>query len=1018
MFGVTAVLDGHTHQVYDDTEKDKDNREVLITQAGSKLSHIGVLKITGEEISSEIISEIPEPGDKTGAIQVLRDGVNRWVDIETHEMLKSLFLEKISTDVEILEIKDTTQKEIKEFTTNIIKETTETIEQIKECDISCSKCLSGKDDINICLECNTEKGYYPIYGDNSTCYNNETIKEGYFLDKTEFPYKWKQCFYKCATCNGDGNEKDMKCLSCNINLINNITKKQIFLELLNNNCIEQCPRNTFITPDKNCVSACPNGTYIFSLNNSCLEQCPSNYKINMNKECIFTDCNEDTTKEQFKTQIINNISSYVNSSKVYNGSNFISAISTTDNMNVKEQIKNGISAVDLGNCTQIIKDYYNISNEESLILMNIENKKNESNKLENKALDVGKITELEVYDMSGRKLDLSVCKEDINVMKYVGDVEKLDIQTAKDLVEKGIDVFNLEDSFFQDLCQSYDNPDGKDIILKDRQTYIYQNVTFCQDGCTYMGMDYNLNAANCKCNSSYLQSKEKNETNNNDNEEQTEKVNLKTITKTFISSLEDFNFKVLKCNNLVTDMKILAKNIGFNFLSSMLVLELLFFVIFMTKGLKPLKQYIFSFINNNKENNNKDDNNINNNNNNSNKIMNPPPHKEKLELKSKRKENKIIKYSELNNDSTTIKKILPKNELINNNNIIKNLNENQFNLIGNQIYFNNANKKRKKEKNIFTESERENIHNSKKQSEKLKINNNKNNEKKEKKIESKSNRKKSRKKNKLNLNKNEQNIYNIETDCKKIDGLINNVNNINNNINTINQTKFPQIEIDLLDLDYEEAIILDKRSIIKIYFAYLINSIIILDTFCSDNNLNLIIIKLSFLICTFQISFLLNALFYTDEYISNAYHNNGVLDFVSGLPKSIYSFVATLIITNLLKILSNSKSELIKLILAKPKPNNYEMIINMKINKLRVKLAFYYILVFSLGIFFLYYVTAFCAVYKYSQKYLALGFLESFAIDTLVSIAACAFMSLFRYISLKTNIKYFYSLSNIIGLLF
>ena len=64
----------------------------------------------------------------------------------------------------------------------------------------------------------------------------------------------------------------------------------------------------------------------------------------------------------------------------------------------------------------------------------------------------------------------------------------------------------------------------------------------------------------------------------------------------------------------------------------------------------------------------------------------------------------------------------------------------------------------------------------------------------------------------------------------------------------------------------------------------------------------------------FEISFFLNALFYTDEYISDAYHNKGVLDFVSGLPKAIYSFLATLLLTNLLKMLSNSKSELMKLI--------------------------------------------------------------------------------------------------------
>ena len=114
-------------------------------------------------------------------------------------------------------------------------------------------------------------------------------------------------------------------------------------------------------------------------------------------------------------------------------------------------------------------------------------------------------------------------------------------------------------------------------------------------------------------------------------------------------------------------------------------------------------------------------------------------------------------------------------------------------------------------------------------------------------------------------------------------------------------------------------------------------------------------------------------------------------------------------------MLSNSKSELMKVIKDKEKYKNYARIINVKLNKLRKKLIIYYILVFLLGSFFLYYVTAFCAVYRYSQKYWFIGCLESFGMDTLVSIIVCIFIALFRYISIKKQIKFFYILANIIG---
>ena len=199
------------------------------------------------------------------------------------------------------------------------------------------------------------------------------------------------------------------------------------------------------------------------------------------------------------------------------------------------------------------------------------------------------------------------------------------------------------------------------------------------------------------------------------------------------------------------------------------------------------------------------------------------------------------------------------------------------------------------------------------------------------------------------------------------------------------------------------------------YWAFLVNSQIILGTFCTENYLNLLVIKLSFFLFTFQISFFLNAFFYTDEYISNAYHNNGVLDFFSGLPKSVYSFVATLITTNLLKMLSNSKSELKKIIVEKRKEDNYIFLINIKLRKLRNKLIIYFFFIFSFGLLFLYYVSAFCSVYRHSQTYWFIGCLESFGIDSLVAVILCIVLAFCRYMAIKKHLKCLFILANIIN---
>ena len=65
----------------------------------------------------------------------------------------------------------------------------------------------------------------------------------------------------------------------------------------------------------------------------------------------------DITLTEFKKGISEDIISYVNSSKVFNGTNFLVAVLSTDDMNPIEQLNNGISAIDLNNCTNIIKEY-------------------------------------------------------------------------------------------------------------------------------------------------------------------------------------------------------------------------------------------------------------------------------------------------------------------------------------------------------------------------------------------------------------------------------------------------------------------------------------------------------------------------------------------------------------------------------------------------------------------------------------------------------------------------------------
>ena len=63
----------------------------------------------------------------------------------------------------------------------------------------------------------------------------------------------------------------------------------------------------------------------------------------------------ELTYNEFKSQLSNDISLNVNSSKIIQEKDFIAIILSSDNMGPKEQIKNVISAIDLSNCINDIK---------------------------------------------------------------------------------------------------------------------------------------------------------------------------------------------------------------------------------------------------------------------------------------------------------------------------------------------------------------------------------------------------------------------------------------------------------------------------------------------------------------------------------------------------------------------------------------------------------------------------------------------------------------------------------------
>ena len=67
-----------------------------------------------------------------------------------------------------------------------------------------------------------------------------------------------------------------------------------------------------------------------------------------------------------------------------------------------------------------------------------------------------------------------------------------------DLQNYGYDLFNPNDSFYQDVCAYYTTENGTDVLLSDRKKYFFNDTeTSCQEGCEYS--EYNLEKKQIKC---------------------------------------------------------------------------------------------------------------------------------------------------------------------------------------------------------------------------------------------------------------------------------------------------------------------------------------------------------------------------------------------------------------------------------------------------------------------------------------------------------------------------------------
>ena len=134
------------------------------------------------------------------------------------------------------------------------------------------------------------------------------------------------------------------------------------------------------------------------------------------------------------------------------------------------------------------------------------------------------------------------------------------------------------------------------------------------------------------------------------------------------------------------------------------------------------------------------------------------------------------------------------------------------------------------------------------------------------------------------------------------------------------------------------------------------------------------------------------------------YESQGNLSFLSHIPNILYSTIISSFINIIIKFLALSDKDMIRI----KKIRNKEIALkeSTKLVKiLKIKFSLFFIISFIFLIFFWYFIAAFCAVYKNTQKILIENTFSSFGISLLYPFALNLLPGIFRIPSLRHSSK-------------
>ena len=227
----------------------------------------------------------------------------------------------------------------------------------------------------------------------------------------------------------------------------------------------------------------------------------------------------------------------------------------------------------------------------------------------------------------------------------------------------------------------------------------------------------------------------------------------------------------------------------------------------------------------------------------------------------------------------------------------------------------------------------------------------------------------------------------------------------NNDKNNVNQNKnLGLTDFELNILLYKDALKIDKRTYTQYYLSLIKMNHIIIFTFFNYNDYNSLIIKISFFFFYFTLYYTANALFFSDSTMHRINEDGGSFNLEYQIPQIIYSSLISSVISAIFKTICLTEKNIIEM--------KQEISIKYLIKKAEaiekwifMKTIFYFVTSSVLLLFFWYYLSCFCAIYKNTQLHLIKDTLFSYGLSMIYPFGIYLFPGIFRIPSLRNPKK-------------